>query len=494
MLLTLESRDAAYLGPRARRAPRAAPAGRGPQGRVAGPDRRRPGRVLARVRPSRVDARGSLGLAAPRCGAASRLRTARRLRADRRTPAERRAPPARREDRRSCSSCVGFPLGPLSAVFLRGFEPLRDRARRLALVATRALRRDRLARARARARRARPPRRRTRPSRSPRSSPAQRLRRRASCCCRERLRRGRRPSPRSSRRRAFTATLAGPSAPLTPACWTRYARQRDGALAQPVVGEDEAAPSPRPSARRAAARTGRGGPAASSVTALPVAVDGLLREADRRGRLERDAHDDRLAVADAALHAARAVASRCAGGRRRPGTNGSLCSLPVRRVPAKPLPISKPFDAGSDSSALREVGLELVEDRLAEARPARRARRTRPRRRASRRARRAASMRSSIARRGVGVGAAHGVRLDLRERHARRRRPSPRRRAPARPRRAPRRRAASRAACARSRRPRRGRSSRARSRGRRPASCGCRTSPRWCSRRATAGRRPSCAS
>ena len=32
-----------------------------------------------------------------------------------------------------------------------------------------------------------------------------------------------------------------------------------------------------------------------------------------------------------------------------PGTNGSLCSMPVMRVPAKPLPISKPLEAGSDS-------------------------------------------------------------------------------------------------------------------------------------------------
>ena len=39
-----------------------------------------------------------------------------------------------------------------------------------------------------------------------------------------------------------------------------------------------------------------------------------------------------------------------------PGTKGSLCSDPVIRVPAKPLPISKPFEAGIDIS-----GMEFVE-------------------------------------------------------------------------------------------------------------------------------------
>ena len=34
-----------------------------------------------------------------------------------------------------------------------------------------------------------------------------------------------------------------------------------------------------------------------------------------------------------------------------PGTNGSLCSLPRSSVPAKPLPISKPLEAGSDNIA-----------------------------------------------------------------------------------------------------------------------------------------------
>ena len=104
---------------------------------------------------------------------------------------------------------------------------------------------------------------------------------------------------------------------------------------------------------------------------------------------------------------------------------------------------------------------------------------------------RAASMRSIISRGGRRVRAAHGVRLDLPRASPLARRPWPRSRARCRTQAthldARRRRAA---ACARSRRRRRGRSSRARWRGRRPASCGCRTSPRWCSRRATAGRCP----
>ena len=164
--------------------------------------------------------------------------------------------------------------------------------------------------------------------------------------------------------------------------------------------------------------------------------------------------------------------------------------MPVMRVPAKPLPISKPFEAGSESSALREVGLELVEDRLAEAR------RHAPRHARDHAAERVAAAARRVdrllhARRGLGVGAAHRARLDLRERHALGVHLRVQRVDAARPTRAPRRSRPRRAASARSRRPRRGRSSRARSRARRPASCGCRTSPRWCSPRARGGRRPS---
>jgi hypothetical protein len=39
-------------------------------------------------------------------------------------------------------------------------------------------------------------------------------------------------------------------------------------------------------------------------------ADGVLLAHDRRGRLEGDAEDDRLAVGDAALHAARVVGAR----------------------------------------------------------------------------------------------------------------------------------------------------------------------------------------
>ena len=50
-----------------------------------------------------------------------------------------------------------------------------------------------------------------------------------------------------------------------------------------------------------------------------------------------------------------------------PGTKGSLCVRPVSSVPAKPLPISKAFEAGQREQAVCEIGFELVEDRLAEA-------------------------------------------------------------------------------------------------------------------------------
>ena len=175
-------------------------------------------------------------------------------------------------------------------------------------------------------------------------------------------------------------------------------------------------------------------------------------------------------------------------GRRR---TDRCARCPVSSVPAKPRPDLEALHRRERQHRLGEVGLELVEHRLAQ--PGRHAARDRARRRrrASRRPSRAASMRSimrsaappsgqrtmfastasrvTVAASTVATMSAHpldpGDDLDAGGR-------------------------ATRAAGARPRRPRRGRPSRARSRGRRPARRGCRTSPRRCSRRATGGTGP----
>ena len=71
-------------------------------------------------------------------------------------------------------------------------------------------------------------------------------------------------------------------------------------------------------------------PRALRVVLVAVDVDGLLLAQDGRGRLERHADDDVLAVGDAALDAARAVGAR-ADAPVRALKNGSLCWEPRRR-------------------------------------------------------------------------------------------------------------------------------------------------------------------
>ena len=99
-----------------------------------------------------------------------------------------------------------------------------------------------------------------------------------------------------------------------------------------------------------------------------------------------------------------------------PGTNGSLCSMPVMRVPAKPLPISKPFDAGSDISARARSASSL--SKTGSPRPAGTRARDALDHAAERVAARArgVDLRGHLGR-GGRVGAAHRVRLDGRERH-----------------------------------------------------------------------------
>ena len=102
-----------------------------------------------------------------------------------------------------------------------------------------------------------------------------------------------------------------------------------------------------------------------------------------------------------------------------PATNGSLCSLPVIIDEANPLPISKPFVAGSDSMPLARVGLEPVEDRFAQ--PGRHP----PRHRSDHSAQGIAVAPGLLdgvghGGGGLGVGAPGGIGFDLVERHRRR--------------------------------------------------------------------------
>ena len=150
---------------------------------------------------------------------------------------------------------------------------------------------------------------------------------------------------------------------------------------------------------------------------VAVAVDRLLRAHDRRGRLERDAHRHRLAVRDPALDAAASGSCACRSRRRRLRTNRSLCSLPVIRVPANPDADLDALDRRDRHHRLREVGVELVEHRLAPA--GRHAARDRAHHAADRVAV-LARLLDALDHRGRRrrVGAAHVVGVDVAARHA----------------------------------------------------------------------------
>src|SRR5262245_24931107 len=97
---------------------------------------------------------------------------------------------------------------------------------------------------------------------------------------------------------------------------------------------------------------------------VSAAVDGLLGLANGGGRLERDAEHDVLAVADAALYAAGTVADGAHaalldGERIVVGDSG-------QRHTAEPAADLEAFRRWQRHDRARQVGLELVEHRLAE--------------------------------------------------------------------------------------------------------------------------------
>ena len=97
-----------------------------------------------------------------------------------------------------------------------------------------------------------------------------------------------------------------------------------------------------------------------------VAVDGLARRQDRRGRLHGEARDDRLAGGDAAENAAGMVRQEHRAVPSCPMRISSAFSSPVSAAAPKPAPISTPLTALMLISARGEVGVELAVDRRAE--------------------------------------------------------------------------------------------------------------------------------
>src|SRR4051812_36868017 len=137
------------------------------------------------------------------------------------------------------------------------------------------------------------------------------------------------------------------------------------ALAHPVIEEDEGGHGfddrhgARDDARVVAA-------AANEFRRRTVDIHGLLRLENGRGRFERHAKDDLLAVADAALRAATAI---------RHGANAALARLKKIVVFAaaeartgETAAQFETFRRGQREHRLREIGLESIEHRLAEPR------------------------------------------------------------------------------------------------------------------------------
>ena len=102
----------------------------------------------------------------------------------------------------------------------------------------------------------------------------------------------------------------------------------------------------------------------------PVRGDRPARRQDRRGRLDREAHDDVLPGGDAAEDPARMVRRE---DRARPGPCGSRRRSRSRSAPPRAMPVADldPLDRVDRHHRRGEVGVELAVDRRAEPRRAR---------------------------------------------------------------------------------------------------------------------------
>ena len=149
------------------------------------------------------------------------------------------------------------------------------------------------------------------------------------------------------------ANLLSPPAEAVAQRHQRLHCPADAAGDQREPGKPSLPPSARPTA------TPRIVPSlAGQCRGVAFGIDRLLFLADGRCRLEGDAQHDRLAVADASWMPPELLVAVCS----RPssvGRKASLCSLPFSRVPPKPEPISKPFVAGKDITALARSASSL---------------------------------------------------------------------------------------------------------------------------------------
>ena len=438
VLLTLESRDAGYLGARSTRCCARLAARRDPQGRVAGPrPASTPARVLARLRASRLDA-ASLALARGDPARGPRAALARRLAALAALAAERRASPAPRQDQPCALVLAGFLAGPALGGVAARLGRLRDAPRAgspllaaLLFVATAWLGR-RLEHGALRWRDAS-----RRCSPSPPCSPEPPPSERASCCCRRRRTRStnRLAAPWAA---AVDSSTPSPIAPIARwrSQWSASTRQTIASTIGTARGSTQGSWRPCGLERR------RRAPSRSTVCCgrRIVAVG-----------LKATRTHDRLAVADAALHAARAVArgarpavrrrarrDRCA--RSRSGAcRRSRCRS---RSPSRPAATSAP--CARSASSLSNTGSPSP------AGTPRATHSTTPPSESPRAPRGVDALAPSRAAASAS-GQRTGFASTCRERHARRRRPSPRRRARCAPRRAPRRPPAAREQLARDR-------------------------------------------
>src|SRR3990172_10226558 len=96
---------------------------------------------------------------------------------------------------------------------------------------------------------------------------------------------------------------------------------------------------------------------------MALAVDGLLRERDRRGGLEAHAYHHRLAVGDAALYASRAVA-RGARAPVRSRDEGVVVLAPGHERSGEAAPDLEALRRREGQERPGELGLEFVEERV----------------------------------------------------------------------------------------------------------------------------------
>ena len=171
----------------------------------------------------------------------------------------------------------------------------------------------------------------------------------------------------AARRRAMTSEGACAATRGVDACNVRVLR----AVAQRMIHQRYAPSSLRRSASRGCRRRDRDGRASRSIVALPALVDRCARQPDAGRRLDRNVHDDVLARSKCR----RECRPRCCV--RNPcGVISSECSVPFCSTARETGADLDALDGVDAHHGVRDVGIELVVDGLAPARPARPMRRS----------------------------------------------------------------------------------------------------------------------